>query len=273
MAIHGGHDDATVILLWTMDDDHKITSPLVWPEIVRKIRERTPSRIFVERGTAYSTRMALELRSAHASAVDAVWTEFDLQKDLPPEFVARWGLFQVSSRAENKSQYLLRPDLGRTLSESAKSLIAQRCSKAPDIQIVIGDGLSSAAVRVQVPSLFQLLEQRLRVHGWSIGQSFFVRYARVGIMNDVGDLLSPRVIVLLIGERPGLATAESLSAYMAYAPRSGHTDADRNLISNIHSRGVSVEQTVDRIINLATQMTALKRSGITLKEENPRLPY
>jgi len=256
-----------------MDDDHKITSPLVWPEIVRKIRERTPARIFVERGTAYSTRMALELRSAHASAVDAVWTEFDLQKDLPPEFVARWGLFQVSSRAENKSQYLLRPDLGRTLSESAKSLIAQRCSKAPDIQIVIGDGLSSAAVRVQVPSLFQLLEQRLRVHGWSIGQSFFVRYARVGIMNDVGDLLSPRVIVLLIGERPGLATAESLSAYMAYAPRSGHTDADRNLISNIHSRGVSVEQTVDRIINLATQMTALKRSGITLKEENPRLPY
>ena len=273
MAIHGGHDDATVILLWTMDDDHKITSPLVWPEIVRKIRKRTPARIFVERGTAYSTRMALELRSAHASAVDAVWTEFDLQKDLPPEFVARWGLFQVSSRAENKSQYLLRPDLGRTLSESAKSLIAQRCSKAPDIQIVIGDGLSSAAVRVQVPSLFQLLEQRLRVHGWSIGQSFFVRYARVGIMNDVGDLLSPRVIVLLIGERPGLATAESLSAYMAYAPRSGHTDADRNLISNIHSRGVSVEQTVDRIINLATQMTALKRSGITLKEENPRLPY
>jgi ethanolamine ammonia-lyase small subunit len=81
------------------------------------------------------------------------------------------------------------------------------------------------------------------------------------------------VIVLLIGERPGLATAESLSAYMAYAPRSGHTDADRNLISNIHARGVSVEQAVDRIINLATQMMAFKRSGITLKEENPRLPY
>lgn len=256
-----------------MDDDHKITSPLAWPEIVRKIRERTPARIFVERGAAYSTRMSLELRSAHAGAVDAVWTECDLQKDFPPEFVARWGLFQVSSRAETKSQYLLRPDLGRTLSESAKSLIAQRCSKAPDIQIVIGDGLSSAAVRAQVPSLFQLLEQRLRVRGWSIGQSFFVRYARVGIMNDVGDLLSPRVIVLLIGERPGLATAESLSAYMAYAPRSGHTDADRNLISNIHARGLSVEQAAERIINLATQMMASKRSGVTLKEKNPRLTY
>jgi ethanolamine ammonia-lyase small subunit len=256
-----------------MDDEHKLVSPPAWPEIVQKIRERTPARIFVERGSAYSTRMALELRSAHASAVDAVWTEFDLQKDFPSEFVARWGLFQVSSRAETKSQYLLRPDLGRTLSESAKSLIAQHCSKAPDIQIVIGDGLSSAAVCAQVPSLFQLLEQRLRVRGWSIGQSFFVRYARVGIMNDVGDLLSPRVIVLLIGERPGLATAESLSAYMAYAPRSGHTDADRNLISNIHARGVSVEEASDRILNLATQMIALKRSGTTLKEETPRLPY
>jgi ethanolamine ammonia-lyase small subunit len=256
-----------------MDDDHKLSSPPAWPEIVRKIRARTPARIFVERGAAYSTKMSLELRSAHASAVDAVWTEFDLQKDLPPEFVARWGLFQVSSKAETKSQYLLRPDLGRTLSESAKGLIAQRCSKAPDIQMVIGDGLSSAAVRAQVPSLFQLLEQRMRVRGWSIGQSFFVRYARVGIMNDVGDLLSPRVSVLLIGERPGLATVESLSAYMAYAHRSGQTDADRNLVSNIHARGVSAENAADRITNLAAQMMALKRSGTTLKEETPRLPY
>jgi len=256
-----------------MDDPHKLVPSTASPDIVRKIRARTPTRIFVERGAAYSTKMSLELRSAHASAVDAVWTEFDLQKDLPPEFVARWRLFQVSSKAETKSQYLLRPDLGRTLSDSAKSLIAQRCSKAPDVQIVIGDGLSSAAVRAQVPSLFQLLEERLRIRGNSIGQSFFVRYARVGIMNDVGDLLSPRVIVLLIGERPGLATAESLSAYMAYAPSSGHTDADRNLISNIHARGVSVEQAAERIINLANQMMALKRSGIALKEENPRLPY
>jgi ethanolamine ammonia-lyase small subunit len=255
-----------------MDDDHKLTSPPAWPEIVRKIRERTPARIFVERGAAYSTKMSLELRSAHASAVDAVWTEFDLQKDLPPEFVARWGFFQVSSRAETKSQFLLRPDLGRALSDAATELIVQRCPKAPDIQIVIGDGLSSAAVRAQVPALFQLLEQRLQVRGWSIGQSFFVRYARVGIMNDVGDLLSPRVLVLLIGERPGLATAESLSAYMAYAPRSGHTDANRNLISNIHARGVQIEEAAKRIMNLSAQMMHQQRSGTTVKEVVPQLP-
>jgi ethanolamine ammonia-lyase small subunit len=256
-----------------MGDDHKLASPLAWPEIVRKIRARTPARIFVERGLAYSTPMALGLRSAHASAVDAVWTELDLQKDLPPQFVAQWDLFQVTSKAESKSQFLLRPDLGRALSNTAKNMIVQRCPKAPDVQIVIGDGLSTAAISTQVPLLFPLLQQKMQALGWSIGQSFVVRYSRVGIINAIGDLLSPRVIVLLIGERPGLATSESLSAYMAYAPRSGQTDADRNLISNIHARGVSAENAATRITNLATQMLALKRSGTTLKEETPRLPY
>ena len=251
-----------------MDDENKLASPPAWPEIIRKIRERTPARIFVERGAAYSTQMALELRRAHAGAVDAVWTEFDLQKDFPTEFVAHLDLFQVSSNAESKSRFLLRPDLGRTLSESAKSLIAQRCPKAPDIQIVIGDGLSSAAVSAQVPILFPLLQQEFRNRGWSVGQSFVVRYSRVGMMNAIGDLLSPRVIILLVGERPGLATAESLSAYMAYAPCSGQTDADRNLISNIHARGVSPESAATRITNLATQMLALKRSGTTVKEQS-----
>ena len=255
-----------------MDDDHKLASPPAWPEIVRKIRARTPARIFVERGLAYSTQMSLELRGAHASAVDAVWAEFDLQKDFSPQFVAQWGLFQVSSKAESKSQFLLRPDLGRALSNTAKNVLVQRCPKAPDIQIVIGDGLSTAAVSTQAPLLFPLLQQKMQALGWSIGQSFVVRYSRVGIMNDIGDLLSPSVIVLLIGERPGLATAESLSAYMAYAPRSGQTDADRNLVSNIHARGVSAENAANRITNLATQMLALKRSGTTLKEVTPQLP-
>jgi len=99
-----------------------------------------------------------------------------------------------------------------------------------------------------------------------------VRHCRVGIMNDIGDLLSPQVIVLLIGERPGLATATSLSAYMAFRPRSGQTDADRNLISNIHARGVRIEDAADRIMTLASQMMSAKRSGTTLKEGTAQLP-
>src|SRR6266481_3331161 len=104
-----------------MDDPRKLVPPTPWPDIVRKIRARTPARIFVERGPAYSTQMSLDLRGAHASAVDAVWTEFDLNRNFPPDFIAQWDLFQVSSQVESKSQFLLRPDLGRNLTDAAKN--------------------------------------------------------------------------------------------------------------------------------------------------------
>jgi len=250
-----------------MPSHDKLSSVSAWPELVRKIRERTPARIFVERGAAYSTQMQLELRAAHARAVDAVWTEFDLERNFPPEFVTEWKLFESTSQAESKSQFLLRPDLGRRLSSQAKRIILQNCPKSPDIQIVVGDGLSGPAVTAQVPKLFPLLEQQFQERGWSVGQSFYVRNCRVGIMNDIGELLRPRVLILLIGERPGLATAESLSAYMAYSPRTGHTDADRNLISNIHARGVRIPEAAERITNLARQMMSQKGSGTKLKEE------
>lgn len=256
-----------------MADDHEnLDSSPAWPEIVRKIRERTPARIFVKRGSSYGTKMELELRGARANAVDAVWFEFNMEKDLPADFVSNSGLFQVSSQAETKSQYLLRPDLGRKLSDAGRELVLQRCVKAPALQIVIGDGLSGAAVSEQVPVLFPLLQQRARANGWSIGSTFVVRHCRVGVVNDIGDLLSPRVILLLIGERPGLATAASLSAYMAFRPRSGHTDADRNVISNIHSRGLNVADAADRITNLAEQMMRQTRSGTTLKGDTPSSP-
>jgi ethanolamine ammonia-lyase small subunit len=255
-----------------MDDDRNPLALPGYPEIIRKIRARTPARIFVKQGSSYTTQMALELRIAHARAVDAVRTEFDLLKNLPADLVAQSKLFQVSSQAESKSQFLLRPDLGRKLSDSAKVAIAERCRRAPEFQIVIGDGLSEAALSAQVPALLPLLQERANASGWSMGQSFAVRYCRVGIMNDIGDLLEPRVILLLIGERPGLATVASLSAYMAYCPHSGQTDADRNLVSNIHARGVGIEDAVDRILSLARRMMALKESGTTLKGDRaPRL--
>lgn len=250
-----------------MSDEHNLGSSSGWPEILGKIRQRTAARIFVERGAAYSTQMELGLRSAHANAVDAVWTGFDLQHGFPADFVARWNLFQVSSQAQSKSQFLLRPDLGRRLSDESRRAIAESCPKSCELQVVIGDGLSTAAVRAQVPGLLPLLQQRALNRGWSFGQAFAVRYCRVGIMNEIGDLLAPQVIVLLIGERPGLATAESLSAYMAFRPQTGQTDADRNLISNIHARGVQVEEAAHRIVNLAAQMLAMKLSGIRVKEQ------
>jgi ethanolamine ammonia-lyase small subunit len=241
-----------------------------WPETLQRIRTRTPARLLVGRaGAAYRTHTQLELRKAHAAARDAVRAELNLEQNFGTAFIERWKLFEVSTLATNKQEYLLRPDLGRCLTESSRSELLQRVSSANDLQIVIGDGLSATAVSKQAPPLLELLQQQVKARGWKTGQPFVIRHCRVGILNDIGSLLAPRVIVLLIGERPGLATAESLSAYLAYRPRRNDTDANRNLISNIHSRGVGTHDATLRIINLATRMMTQGTSGYQVREELP----
>ncbi|SRR5579871_2459835 len=241
-----------------------------WPELIEKIRARTPARVLADRtGAAYLTGTQLELRQAHAAARDAVQAELDLQKNFGADFVRRWNLFAVSTMAASKDEYLHRPDLGRRMDDNARNQLAARCPAEADLQIVIGDGLSVTAISAQVPPLLPLLAEKAQSLGWKMGQPFAVHYCRVGVMNDVGELLKAKVVVLLIGERPGLATAESLSAYMAYQPRAGHNDSNRNLISNIHGRGVSAEAAASRIINLAEHMMRGQISGVELKEELP----
>ena len=237
-----------------------------WPEIVRRTRARTPARILVGRaGAAYLTKTQLELREAHAAARDAVCAEMDARVIFTKSFVDQWKLFEVSTQAGDKQEYLLRPDLGRHFADSAHTEILNRCSKGNDIQIAIGDGLSVLAVAAQVPRLMPLLYQSATERGWTVGQTFIIRYARVGILNGIGELLRPRIAVLLIGERPGLVAADSLSAYMAYRPDSTQTDANRNLVSNIHSRGLSAENAADRILRLAELMTLARTSGCQLR--------
>ncbi len=238
-----------------------------WSEIVRRIRARTPARILVGRtGAAYRTNTQLELREAHAAARDAVRAELDLGTTFGADFVKQWGLFEVCTRADHKDVFLLQPDLGRHFNDASRSEVRRRCSSGNGVQIVIGDGLSAPAVAVQVPLLLPLLQAGAQARGWTIGQTFVIRHCRVGILNEIGELLSPKVAVLLIGERPGLATAESLSAYMAYRPRHSHSDADRNLISNIHARGTDPQKAAVRILNLASRMMQAGRSGYSLRE-------
>ena len=238
------------------------------PEIVEKVRLRTPARLLAGRaGGAYRTSTQMELRAAHAAARDAVRSEFNLEQHLGREFIQRFGIFEVSCAVRSKDEYLLRPDLGRRLSAESAQKVANSCSSGPDLQLIVGDGLSTTAVSKQVPALLPLLMEGAKQRGWTTGRSFAVRFCRVGILNAIGDLLRPRVAVLLIGERPGLATGESLSAYMAFQPRSGCTDADRNLISNIHARGVSPQDAAHRILNLAATMMRKQLSGTRIREE------
>lgn len=241
--------------------------PADFPEILRKIRERTPARILEGRaGAAYRTRTQIELREAHAAARDAVRAELDLQAVFGAAFLEKWKLFEVATEAGSKEEYLLKPDLGRRLSETSRQVLTNRCSRGNALQIAIGDGLSVTAVAAQVPSLLPLLDEGARARGWTLGQPFVVRHCRVGVLNEIGELLAPQVAVLLIGERPGLATAESLSAYMAYQPNRTHTDANRNLISNIHSRGLGPQEAADRILNLAAQTMTQRVSGFQIRE-------
>src|SRR5260370_11672298 len=237
-----------------------------WPESVRRVRARTPARLLVGRaGAAYHPSTQLELREAHAAARDAVRAEMDARAILGTTFLERWRLFEVSTLATSKEEFLLRPHLGRHFAESARAEILKRCPKETDLQIAIGDGLSVPAIAAQVPRLMPLLCQSASKRGWTVGQTFLIRYCRVGILNEIGELFAPRVVVLLIGERPGLAMSDSLSAYMAYKPVSSHTDSNRNLISNIHARGLSPDDAAARILHLAELMISARTSGCNLR--------
>ena len=236
--------------------------------LIERVRKLTPARVLAGRvGTSYRTRTQLDLREDHAAAVDAVHAELDLEGDLGAEFVKRWNLVLVQTLANSKNEYLLRPDLGRRLADHSIATILSRCRTGVDLQVVIGDGLSPRAVASQVPALLPLLAEGASRIGLSFGQPFVIRYCRVGVMNDIGVRLKPTVVVLLVGERPGLSTSESLSAYLGFRPEAGQTDAHRNLISNIHAQGTSIADAADRILRLSIQMIARGESGVTIKED------
>ncbi len=255
------------------EDDTLAQQPHDLPEIIKQVRARTPARLLAGRsGAAYRTNTQLELRGAHAAARDAVRAELNVSADLGDDFVQNWNLFEVCSRAATNNEHILRPDLGRHLNDASRAEVSQRSTLGNDLQIVIGDGLSATAVARQVRPLLPLLYEGATARNWSIGGTFVIRHCRVGILNDIGDLLGPTVAILLIGERPGLATAESLSAYMGYKPKAADTDANRNLISNIHERGVTTEQAAERILNLAATMMRTQNSGYQLREELQTIP-
>src|ERR1700686_5466971 len=169
-----------------------------WPETVRKIRARTPARILLGRvGAAYRTDTQLDLRQAHAAARDAVRAELDMQGQFGAPFVKQWGLFEVCTQAQSKNEYLLQPNLGRIFHGTSRSELVERCGRGNDFQVVIGDGLSVTAIYAQVPKLLPMLGDGARVRGWTLGQGFVIRHCRVGILNEIGELLEPRVVVLL----------------------------------------------------------------------------
>lgn len=192
----------------------------------------TTARLGVGRaGPRPRTGSILLFQADHGVTQDAIYGVVDESvKDA-------FDLFTVSTLVSDREEYLLRPDLGRRLSEEAKRTIVERCSKNPQVQIVVSDGLSAAAVTNNLDAILPVLTQGLNSAGVTVGTPFFIENARVGVINDVGDVLGADVVVMLIGERPGLGIYDAMSAYMGYRPATGKTDADRDLICMITTHG------------------------------------
>ncbi len=212
-------------------------------------------------GTRLPTKSLLLFQS------DLAVTQDTLYRDVDPQILAQFNLFSVQSQiTEGKEQYLLRPDLGRRLSEEARETIQEKCVKSPNIQLCVGDGLSAFAIDINLPKIFPVLEAGCKTAGLSLGTPFFIQCCRVGIMNDIGDLIKPDVLILLIGERPGLGRAESMSAYMAFRPGSGQTDANREVICNIFDGGgTNPLEAGAYAIQMAKKMIKNQASGVKSK--------
>jgi ethanolamine ammonia-lyase small subunit len=177
------------------------------------------------------TTALLRFQADHAVTQDALYSE------VSEELKVRLGLFTVRTMPTDKAEYLLRPDLGRRLTDEARAVIAERCVPGPQVQLVVGDGLSADAIEHNLPAILPVLEQGLTSAGISVGTTFFVEFARVGVINEINEVVGADVVVILIGERPGLGIADAMSAYLGWRPGPGKTDAHRELICMITDHG------------------------------------
>lgn len=232
-----------------------------------QMRRFTTARIGLGRaGVAVPTKALLEFQLAAARARDAVYAEFDIASIVREAAPA--DVILVASQAEDRSRYLLRPDLGRVLAvPSAACLAAARQENGYDLVFVIADGLSAAATVRYAPRVFELCRQELA--GLSIGPLVIASQARVALADEIGELLDARMVMILLGERPGLTTAESMGIYFTWNPKIGTLDSARNCISNVHDEGLGCQAAGRMAAWLVREATRLKVSGTGLKENAP----
>ncbi|PKL88309.1 MAG: ethanolamine ammonia lyase small subunit [Ignavibacteriae bacterium HGW-Ignavibacteriae-2] len=229
-------------------------------DMLKEIRKSTEARIGVGRsGTRPRTLTLLKFLADHSLSRDTVF------KEVPEEWVEKTGLFIVQTQATDKDEYLTRPDLGRKLLEESRKTIIEKCKKSPTVQIVLSDGLSTDALTMNFDEILPPLVKGFESAGINVGTPFFVKYGRVKVEDEIGEILDADVVVLLIGERPGLGQSESMSSYMVYRPSVANTvESDRTVISNIHKRGTPPVEASAVIVDVVKKMIANKASGIKL---------
>lgn len=249
----------------------KSTSSLNESPLWDQLRQLTDARISLGRsGHALPTKAHLSFQMDHANARDAVWQMLDSESLIANLRSIRSDIqFQsLATAAANREMYLKRPDMGRSLNAQSRQQLKSADVGTQEIVVVIADGLSALAVEQQVPKLWSLLSHGLDALGFSFSPVYLVSQGRVAVGDDIAQALNATRVLVLIGERPGLSSPDSLGIYYTYAPKVGAQDAQRNCISNVRDAGLLPEQAVDKLLWLIRESDKIQASGVVLKDES-----
>lgn len=248
-------------IIFSDDKEVGVTNPHNIKAIERA-QQITPARIGIGRtGTRMRTKNYLQFRIDHAAAQDAVF------KDVSEEFLNKLGLPKLVTKAPDMRTYLMDLDSGRMLSEQSVEWLKKNGDHGRKVQILVCDGLSSSAVEANAADLLAALMQGLELKKIQVGKPLFVKRSRVWVQDQIASILNCELIVSLIGERPGLSTDESLSAYMVYRPNALTVEADRTVIANIHKGGISPVEAGAYLADLISEMLALKCTGVKFSQK------
>ena len=231
-------------------------------EKFKKMKLRTPARLGCGKaGARYKTLTMLRFRADHAAAQDAVFSQ------VSEDFASKNGMVEVQTKCASKDEYLTRPDHGRCFDEGNQKKIRAAIAGTPRVQIVIGDGLSSAAITANAMDCLAAIRDGLKLKGIDPGTPIFVRYCRVGAGDAIGDVTGCELVCMLVGERPGLVTDKSMSAYLTYRPHTGVSESARTVVSNIHAQGTPAVEAGAHIAELIATILQKKVSGVALVAE------
>ena len=227
-----------------------------------KLKARTPARLGMGKaGPRYKTLTQLRFRADHAAAQDAVFSQ------VPEDFAGKHGLVPIQTKCKDKEEYLTRPDLGRCFDKKHQEIIKKSVPAPPTVQSVVGDGLSSAAIQANALDCLAAIQDGLKGKGIQMGQPLFVRYCRVGAGDAIGDVTGCEVVCMLVGERPGLVTDKSMSAYITYKPHTGVSESSRTVVSNIHAQGTPAVEAGAHVADLIEKILTKQVSGVGLHLE------
>ena len=232
------------------------------------LKPHTAARIALGRtGVSLPTQEILDFGLAHAMARDAVHLPLDIAALSAEIEQVGFATLQVQSAVDNRHTYLLRPDLGRKLSEQSAALLAAHPQKGVDLAILIGDGLSSMAIKNHALPMLHALRSHIPAD-WEVAPIVIASQARVALSDEVGELLQAKLVLMLVGERPGLSSPDSLGMYLTYAPQIGKADSERNCISNVRPQGLQYAAAAYKALWLAREALRIGRTGVELKDHS-----